>query len=53
MFNPQEDWKDSWRPYIIVMTATAILTTIGNELARWAVHELKEKFGSKKEKHNQ
>ena len=50
MFNTQEDWKDSWRPYLIVMAATSILTTIGNELARWAIHELKEKYGSKKEK---
>jgi len=34
-----------WLPYIIGMTATAIISTIGHELVKWGVDELKHKYG--------
>lgn len=48
MFNATDEEKEkSWLPYILGMTATAILTTVGSELVRWGVDELKKKYGKK------
>ena len=49
-----QDDKDKpitdWKPYIIGMTLTAILSTFGSEMAKWVVDELRDFRDSKKEK---
>ncbi len=54
MLVSQDDEKSkSWLPYIIGMTATAILSTLGSKLVEWGVDELRAKYGSeKKEERN-
>jgi len=49
MFSPLDDDKPikSWVPYIVGMAATAILSTVGSELAKWGIDELKNKWGTK------
>jgi hypothetical protein len=42
-----EEQTTVWFPYIIGMVATAILTTLGSELVKWGVEEVRNKFGSK------
>lgn len=48
MFVSQDDDPKSWKPYIIGMVATAILSTLGSKLVEWGVDELRLKYGSKK-----
>lgn len=49
MFASQDDDKSkSWLPYIVGMTATAILSTLGSKLVEWGVDELRNKYGSEK-----
>ena len=55
MFNQQDDDDKplkSWWPYIIGMGATAILSTLGSELVKWGVEELRTKYGTKDKKPN-
>lgn len=47
MFNANED-KRSWVPFIVASAATAALSTLGAELIRWGVDELRGQFGTKK-----
>ncbi len=44
-----DDHHKNWYPYVISMTLTAILSTMGAKLAEWVVDELRYKFGSKDE----
>jgi hypothetical protein len=44
--NFEDDQRKNWIPYVIGMTITAALTTIGSKLAEWLVDELRFKFGS-------
>ena len=41
MFNANSDKSKGWLPYILGMSATAVLTVVGSELVRWGVDELK------------
>lgn len=45
----QDDDKKTWLPYIIGMTATAILSTLGSKLIEWGVDELRAKYGTQKD----
>jgi hypothetical protein len=47
MFASEDDKPKSWVPYIVGMTATAILSTLGSKLVEWGVDELRSKYGSK------
>ena len=48
MFASQDDQPTkNWMPYIIAMAATAILSTVGAELAKWGIDELRNKYGTK------
>lgn len=48
LINQDDDNPRSWKPYIIGMVATAILSTLGSKLAEWGVDELRLRYGSKK-----
>jgi hypothetical protein len=53
MFNASGDNDqptNSWLPYVIGMTTTAILSALGSELVKWGVEELKKKYGTKEPK---
>jgi hypothetical protein len=51
LIQQQDDEKPikSWIPYIIGMTATAILSALGTEAVKWAVDELRTKYGTQKD----
>lgn len=44
-----DDHPRHWFPYVISMTITAILSTIGTRLAEWVVDELRYKYGTQEE----
>lgn len=48
LINQDDDKGKSWLPYVIGMTATAILSTLGSKLVEWGVDEIRAKYGSKK-----
>lgn len=49
MFNSINNDEDkNWLPYIVGMTATAILSALGAKLVEWGIDELRAKYGSKK-----
>ena len=39
-----------WFPYVVGMAAAAIFSTLGAELVKWGVDELRLKYGTPKEK---
>lgn len=50
MFNQSNDEPiKEWMPYVIGMAAAAALSTLGSELIKWGIEELRTKYGSPKE----
>lgn len=49
LVSQDDDKAKNWLPYIIGMTATAILSTLGSKLIEWGVDELRAKYGTQKE----
>lgn len=52
LVSQDDDKSKNWIPYIVGMTATAILSTLGSKLVEWGVDELRDRYGTKKEKAN-